>query len=354
MKIVYDNIIFSLQKAGGASVYWFEMITRLDKKNVLFFEMENNNIFRDMLNLDSIIESKLPLKLLRYLPFTKKIKEKSIFHGSNYRISLENDILNIVTVYDFTYEYFKVGLAQKIHSLQKNFAINHADGIICISNSTKRDLLKFLPNIDEKKIRVIYIAASDDFFKLENEVSYLKDEFKKLKDKKYILFVGDRSEYKNFDIAVEVIKNLKDFNLVMVGGAELNDNEITLTKEIKDRLYHFRGLDSSKLNILYNNAFCFLYPSAYEGFGIPIVEAMKAGCPVVSTNTSSIPEVAGDAGLLVDKIVVKSFIEQIQRLFDDEFRNFIIKKGFIQSEKFSWDKCFNETLDFYKEIWNRK
>jgi mannosyltransferase len=357
LKIIYDNIIFSLQKAGGISIYWIELIKRLVQKkggNISFYESENQNIFRKELDIEVKKESVLNLKFLRYLPFIKRLPKKSIFHSSYYRVSLQKDVVNITTVHDFTYEYFRSGLAKYIHVWQKGFAIKRSDGIICVSENTKKDLMKFYPMIEESKIKVIYNGVSDEFVKLENRKEYLTDEFETLKDKKYILYIGDRSSYKNFDIAIEVLKKLEDYNFVVIGGEEFSSTEKKNTKNIKNRIYHFRGIEGDKLNILYNNAFCLLYPSSYEGFGIPILEAMKSGCPVVSTNISSIPEVAGDAGLLVDEIKVDNFINEIKKLENNEFRGELINKGLEQSKRFNWDKCYNETYNFYQEVWGRK
>ena len=142
-----------------------------------------------------------------------------------------------------------------------------------------------------------------------------KQQVEKLKSKKYILYVGDRKGYKNFDITINVFQKLNDFIFVIVGGGDLIDDEKEL---LKKECFHYQGISTKDLNILYNNAFCLLYPSSYEGFGIPILEAMKAGCPVVSTNISSIPEVAGDAGLLVDKVEVKEFVKTILKLENKE------------------------------------
>ena len=355
MQIIYDNIIFSLQKAGGISVYWIELIKRLSfkKKNSLFLEFKNNNIFRKELVLDTIQEKKVSVKLSRYLPIMKRLPSKSVFHSSYYRTSLQKDIVKIITVYDFTYEYYTVGLAKYLHSWQKNFAIKNADGIICISNSTKNDLFKFLPDLDKKKVKTIYISASEAFHELPKTDSL---KFKEIMNKKVILYVGDRrSNYKNFKLAVNVVSKLKEYILVSVGGGKISSDESIIIEGIlKNRFFNYLDITSEELNILYNQAFCLLYPSSYEGFGIPILEAMQAGCPVICTNTSSIPEVAGDAAILVDGIENSLYLDAIRKLEQEDFRTLLIDKGFSQARKFTWKQCFDQTFEFYKDTYKRK
>lgn len=352
MNVILDNIIFSLQKAGGISVYWNELLKRIEKQDGVHIEMfgtESSNLFGKKYIDYQKKETILPLKIVRYLKFQRNIEEKAIFHSSYYRYAKGKNVLNITTVHDFTYEYFRKGIARFIHSWQKRRALNKSDGIICISHNTKKDLLKFYPELSKKKIRVIYNGVNEIFDKeipidIENQ----------LKGKKYILYVGDRkSKYKNFEKVIELIKNIeREYELVLIGGGQITSEESKKIYVIKERVTQLIDVDETELNTLYRNAFCLLYPSSYEGFGIPVVEAMRAGCPVIAVNNSSIPEVSGDGVLLTNTPDVSEFMSCLKILEQENIRKEIIEKAYTHSKKFSWDRCYQQTVEFYKEIYN--
>ncbi|MGL4533676.1 MAG: glycosyltransferase family 4 protein [Fusobacteriaceae bacterium] len=348
MKIYLDNIVFSKQDSAGISVYWKEISNRIlnDKShsaNIVEQEINSKNIFRSEMKIPKEIikyENRLPLWLYKFLPLTLKIEENSIFHSSYYRVSYSRKVKNIVTVHDFTHEYFFPLHKKFLNYWKKKLAIMKADGIICISQNTKKDLLKFHPWAKNKKIKVIYNGVGDQFFPING-----------IEKEKNILFVGSRVSYKNFNMAVDVLKELKSYNLVIIGGGKLSDDEKkNLEKKIPGRYVHKTGISSENLNLEFNKAFAFIYPSSYEGFGIPILESMKAGCPVITTNKSSIPEVADNAALLVKEIKSEEFLEKIIYLKNQENRNEIIEKGIKHSTKFSWETTYLETISFYQEI----
>lgn len=351
MNIYLDNIIYFLQRSGGGSVYWTELVKRFQPLDAAFIEpgKSTNNIFRKDLVLQNImLEKNIPLGVLRYLPLSLKIAPPAIFHSSYYRISLQKGVSNIVTVHDFTYEYFLKGFRQQVHSMQKKFAATRARGIICISENTKKDLIRYMPAVDRKKIKVIYNGVNDIYRKVSVTEKDVAQNMVPLLQKKNILYVGHRSTYKNFNLAVDTVKGLgKDYTLTIVGGPLNQEEEKLLRTSLPDQYIFLGNVSDADLNLAYNLAFCLLYPSSYEGFGIPLLEAMKAHCPVITTNLSSIPEVVGTAAQMVSEPTTGKFITAIRSLEDDMIRREMIAAGQEQALKFSWDKCFNEVQDFY-------
>jgi mannosyltransferase len=360
MKVIFDNIIFSLQKSGGISVYWYEILSRIVNQteiNKLYIEEKpkETNIFRNKLSIDakncirSIFKINSFLNRYRNLDFNID-NNKFIFHSSYYRtlsksLKKKNNVKEVVTVHDFTYELFSSGPKKWVHSWQKKKAIKAADVIICISENTKRDLLHFYPQFSKKDIRIVYNGVSSDYFKLADL------ENNTIASSPFLLFVGSRAGYKNFDFTIEAIAQTNDFILKIVGG-KLNKKELNLlNKKLLNRWELIESANNLELNTLYNNAFALVYPSSYEGFGIPVVEAMKAGCPFIALKKSSIPEVAGDAGVLMDDLTIDFFNEALSKIKTD--REEIIIKGLNQVSNFSWEKCYYETLNIYKELNNK-
>lgn len=353
MKIVYDNIIFSLQRSGGISAYWSELCRRLvDRGDVVFYQAPSQNIFLDTIKWKTKRESALPLFLLRVLPCVRRIPPKSIFHSSYYRVSLQRDVVNIVTVHDFTAEYFGKGMRSFLHRWQKRFAIGRAQGIICVSENTKKDFMKFFPR-STTPVRVIYNGVSGEFRPIDDSGKFIEKEFPELLNKKFALYIGSRASYKGFDMAVRVAGRA-GLCLVIVGGGSLTrKEEKLLTGHLAGRFHHYKGINQGLLNVLYNTAWCFLYPSQYEGFGIPMIESMRAGCPVVATDIPSAREITQGAALLA-AFHEDDFIKCVTHLSDKGVRGKFIQDGYRRAHEFSWDTCFQETMAFYEYVHSTK
>ena len=353
MAMIYlDNIIFSLQKSGGISVVWYELLNRYIQKPLIDYQCieysEYLNIFRRkiILPFDKVrILSSRFLFLKRYFDVSINCSNKFIFHSSYYRLCNSKNAINITTVHDFTYEYFFSGIKKYLHSWQKRRAIMHSDYVICISENTKKDLLKFCPKVDPSKLYVIYNGVSDDYHPILNKAEIQFD----IPDSSYVLFVGNRVSYKNFNLVINSLIGTP-YSLVIVGKSlSKSENDFVYSKLSSDRVFVYSNINNEQLNILYNHAFCLLYPSSYEGFGIPVLEAQKAGCPVIAYNASSIPEIIGDKTLLLNNLCVEEIHDMFHLLENKEMRKRIIDFGLKNAKKYTWDNMYNQVINLYKK-----
>lgn len=335
--IVYDGVIFSLQHQGGISVLYRSLFDGLQKANRNF-----NVLTYGSVGLGDYNETSIAARFLeRYRDVSELcVAENSIFHSTYYRLPEGRSASAIVTtVHDYTYEYFSSGIRKGIHSWQKNRAVLQSDLIICVSESTKLDMLRFTPGKVKGEIVVVPNGVSDDYQWLCKEI------------KEQVLFVGARSGYKNFSAAVMAVSELPELVMVCVGGGAFTKSEERLLERyLFGRYKHCGYVDNETLNNLYNQSICLIYPSLYEGFGIPVLEAMRAGCPVIAVRSSSIPEVAGDAAYLIARGEPQEIVRGIRWLMLDKNRTGKVLAGLEQANKFSWDNTVSQTLKAYDSL----
>jgi mannosyltransferase len=218
-----------------------------------------------------------------------------------------------------------------------------ADALISISESTRSDLLRIYPRISASKVHVVPLAAGSQFFPLGVEADSA--------DRPYALFVGARAGYKNFEAAARGVSMMSDMDLVCVGGGAFTDTERALLSGLlPGRHKHSGYVGGLELNRLYNSAHCLVYPSLYEGFGIPILEAMAAGCPVITTRRSSMAEIALENAVMLDDPSPEAIAAGLLLLLDSQVRANYSALGKKNAQRFSWAKVAAQTLQVYSSL----
>ena len=360
MKIVFDYQIFFWQRYGGISTYFSNLaknIFALNNEVKIISPFYINELINDDSLLDIVIGSKIKnipkytnkfFRILNNILFEYYIKKinPQIIHLTYYdKIFNLNKKKKILTVYDLIHEKFILN-NDKNNNFPKKKALDEADHVICISESTRKDLLDIY-RIDKKKTSVIYLASNFSY----NQESILANNVPT------ILYVGDRARYKNFYNFIKAISNSKLLkNNVIIncfGSNPFSKQELILfLNEGFQRgiLNHITG-NNNVLKKLYLNSTVLVYPSLYEGFGLPILEAMSLGCPVICSNTSSMKEIGADSVRYFDPNNIDDMTTSIEQIINsEEDRKILAKKGFERNKNFSWTKCAQETLAIYKNV----
>lgn len=281
----------------------------------------------------------------------KLIGKVDLFHTSDWleppascpKVTTVHDL----TIYKYPQTFSPVGGHDIVQNLKRKFrwVQKESSAIIAVSEATKKDIIELL-GVPSDKVKVIYEAVPDWIKKSSlGEIKVVKEKYKIEGD--YLLSVSTQEPRKNLEKTVQAFQLLgekeKDLSLVCVGkigwgGSFPRGEKIIFTNYVSN----------SELSALYSGASVFLYPSLYEGFGLPILEAMVCGCPVVTSNLSSLPEVAGEAAILVDPLSIESILEGIKTALKSKVE--LVEKGYQQAKRFSWEKCAQQTLEVYKSL----
>jgi len=351
--IIFGPEIWPLQENGGISRYCFELINHLHELEIKVKVLisPNNNVYARRIN------PKLVVNLLDQS--TKGLKkaiaeimtehESGIYHAtyfdSNFiKIAKNSNLKTIVTVHDLIGEIFptKIKWYQR-RNREQEIATKISDCVVAVSENTKNDIIHYF-KIEPKKINVIYLGVS--------EMKSSKNKELRLREP-FVIHVGKRDNYKNFSLTINAISHcekLSRLNVVAFGGGNLTTEEMKQIQSlgIASRVQHITG-DDSILAMLYESAAALVYPSLYEGFGIPPLEAMRYNCPVIASNRASLPEVCGEEVLYIDPTSEESLQDALLKVLSGESGH-SRDLAFQHSMTYSWKKTSIETLSLYKRV----
>ncbi len=361
MHIYYDYQIFSLQNVGGISRYFVELADKLGRRHsdiattVLAPLHINGYLASSSVRRIGVKVPQFPGKRYLLTPLNRMISKRCLYkeqpdvlHETYYcRCSLFDCKTRLLTVYDMIHERYPelfTGVDLDIPAL-KAAAVDRADHIITISETTRRDLIEFL-GVPSSKITVVPLASS---FTAKDRVSGWVE-------RPFLLYVGLRGGVKNFKTLLTAFARSRllraEFDLVCVGGGyfSVNEEKTICDLGLAGQVKQVQASDSD-LATLYADAALFVYPSLYEGFGLPLLEAMRCGCVIACSNTSSMPEIAADAALYFDPLQE----EEIRSVIEDGVSstatlNSLRLKGYERQKQFSWRSCVDATAEVYRSV----
>jgi glycosyltransferase involved in cell wall biosynthesis len=386
MRVLYDHQVFDMQRVGGISRYFTELVKNLPEsvepcipvkytvnqylKDIPSFAGQfyappdyytsfmGGRVFRGRRQLYNLKKKYFPEPdlTLHNKELSIAALEKGnfdIFHPTYYDDYFLKYIGNkpfVLTVYDMIHEiypeYFMQDEKNRMISHMKKALLQKASRIIAISENTKKDILSIC-RVDEAKITVTHLSSSLAM----NVIAQFPAEL----PKRFLLFVGNRDGYKNFYFFISAVYPLieEDQNLhIVCTGRRFSPEEkafihsLDLTNHI-----HQYFVEDDQLAFLYKNALAFVFPSLYEGFGIPVLEAFACGCPALLSHSSSLPEVGSEAAIYFDPKNAFSIREAVKKvIYDEEKRKDLIDKGYKQLQKFSWSNVGLSTYQVYRQV----
>jgi glycosyltransferase involved in cell wall biosynthesis len=386
MKILYDHQIFYRQNYGGVSRYFCELMNQFSTDSDINFTLALRYVQNDNLSqfpqLDKYWSNRYHrLYSNQYISsLQKKIRFNALNFGLNYIVNNQGESIRVlqeqdfdifhptyyepyflkylgkkpfvVTVYDMIHElfpqYFKSSDQTK---LWKKQLVENAGAVIAISENTRQDILKFT-RVDPERIHVIYLGNPFEHSSAQSDPGPATP----VVEKPYLLFVGGRPAYKNFDLFIESVAGIlhkhEDLQVVCAGWLPFSSRE---EKKFKDlhifhQVHHIK-INDAILKNLYRNARAFVFPSLYEGFGLPVLEAFSCGCPAIISNSSSLPEIGMDGAGYFNPNDRESICSAVERVLSDEkYREDLIRKGSDSLKCFSWEKTAGSTKTVYASL----
>jgi glycosyltransferase involved in cell wall biosynthesis len=359
MKSVFlEGSIFSTQIASGISNYLCNLLYYLKgqerkcgfQSKALVVHGYKRNVFIKQKNIQKeqlILQSKATFF---YNILTGSLNcPATIFHSPYMFLPPRSEKhINLLTVHDLINFEKEFSVRDYLREKLLKTAIERADHFICISQTTKNKLKEKFPHLDEKRMHVIH-QGIDELFIGNQKGSQSGIEI----DKPYLLYVGERTGYKNFDSLLKFFSSAfcrKDFNILCVGGGSFTHKELYELHrlDIEKKVKHVGFIATSQLKFLYENAFALAYTSLHEGFGLPIIEALASGCPVLCGDFSSMKEISSKYSILMKDFSPKSFEDAISRIESISTQQKLLAKQY--AGQFSWERTANKTLDLYCQL----
>jgi glycosyltransferase involved in cell wall biosynthesis len=364
IRIGIDGNEANVENKVGVSVYaqnllkYFSSVANKETRFIIYLKNkpslelpEENEFYEYRIISGKFLWSQIYLPIELYLN-----KNIDIFFSPAHYLPRFCPVPQVVTIHDLAYLYFpedfkKKDLWQLVNWTK--FSINKSKQIISVSKTTKKDIIKNYA-VDESKISVVYNGFEKSFNKLKIP-AFAKANASK---EKFILFVGTLQPRKNLEVLIDAFEKFQqtnpDFKLVIVGKKGWLYKSIfekVKTMNLEDKIIFTGHISDDELVWYYENAFCLTLPSLYEGFGIPVLEAMSYDCPTIISMSSSLPEIGGDASLYFDPTNAEDLLQKFNTLNGNiQLRKELIKKGKQRIKFFSWEKCGKETLDVIRSV----